>query len=112
MFFSSFLPFFVMVICVMCVSFDVGWMMCSKLDGVDFYMLFNLSPPASHPQSNTNLLPLRLVWEHLLNSYTIVPPVVIQRKISKTDITLEGGAVWKEKLNEGVLGTTESGDEV
>jgi len=53
-----------------------------------------------------------LVWEKRVKSFTVVPPVIIQRKVSKTDITLEGGAVWKEKLEEGVLGTKESGNEV
>ncbi|KAJ3973137.1 hypothetical protein EV361DRAFT_85097 [Lentinula raphanica] len=53
-----------------------------------------------------------LILEKRLKSFTTVPPLVIQRKITKTDITVFGGSIWKEQLHEGVLGTTQSGDEV
>jgi GR25 family glycosyltransferase involved in LPS biosynthesis len=53
-----------------------------------------------------------LVWTKRVKSFTVVPPVVIQRKVTKTDITLVGGALWKESLEEGALGTKQSGDEV
>ncbi|KAF9067950.1 hypothetical protein BDP27DRAFT_1328039 [Rhodocollybia butyracea] len=53
-----------------------------------------------------------LVWEKRVKSFTVVPPVSIQRKVTKTDITLVGGAIWKEELEQGVLGTKQSGDEV
>ncbi|KAJ4471559.1 hypothetical protein J3R30DRAFT_1094298 [Lentinula aciculospora] len=53
-----------------------------------------------------------LISDKRIKSFTVVPPVIIQRKVTKTDITLFGGSIWKEKLEEGVLGTKQSGDEV
>ncbi|KAJ3794591.1 hypothetical protein GGU11DRAFT_292562 [Lentinula aff. detonsa] len=53
-----------------------------------------------------------LILEKRIKSFTVVPPLVIQRKVTKTDITVFGGSIWKEQLHEGVLGTKQSGDEV
>ncbi|KAF5390330.1 hypothetical protein D9757_002947 [Collybiopsis confluens] len=53
-----------------------------------------------------------LVWGRRVKSFTVVPPVSIQRKLTKSSITLAGGAVWKESLEEGALGTKDNGNEV
>ncbi|KAK7464308.1 hypothetical protein VKT23_006476 [Stygiomarasmius scandens] len=66
-------------------------------------------PPYAYGRS-IDLASEWLVWEKRMKSFTVVPPVVIQRKVTKTDITLVGGAHWPETLEHGVLGTT--GDEI
>ncbi|THV00600.1 hypothetical protein K435DRAFT_656838 [Dendrothele bispora CBS 962.96] len=66
-------------------------------------------PPYAYGRS-VDLATEWLVWEKRLKSFTVVPPVIIQRKVTKTDITLVGGAHWPESLENGVLGTT--GDEI
>lgn len=51
-----------------------------------------------------------LVSSKRVNSFTTVPPLIIQRKVTETDISLEGNDLWKESLDHGVLGTTINGD--
>ncbi|KAJ3794589.1 hypothetical protein GGU11DRAFT_292542 [Lentinula aff. detonsa] len=67
------------------------------------------------PFAYSRTIDLAIAWlilEKRIKSFTVVPPLVIQRKVTKTDITVFGGSIWKERLDEGVLGTKQSGDEV
>ncbi|KAJ7867608.1 hypothetical protein B0H13DRAFT_1636107 [Mycena leptocephala] len=44
-----------------------------------------------------------LVESKRVNSFSLVPPLIIQRKITKTDISLEGNDLWRESLDKGVV---------
>ncbi|KAH8814684.1 hypothetical protein DL96DRAFT_1624568, partial [Flagelloscypha sp. PMI_526] len=50
-----------------------------------------------------------LVWQKRIKAFTTVPPLIIQRKVTKTDISIEGNDLWRESLDRGVLGTTLNG---
>ena len=45
-----------------------------------------------------------LVQSRRLRAYSIVPPVVVQRKISGSDVMPGLGSAWRSTLYDGVLG--------
>jgi hypothetical protein len=44
-----------------------------------------------------------LVSSGRLNAFSIVPPVVVQRKVGSSDLMLGKGSEWRETLYDGVL---------
>jgi hypothetical protein len=48
-----------------------------------------------------------LVQSQRLRAFSIVPPVVVQRKISGSDVMPGLGSAWRSRLYDGVLGVNE-----
>jgi len=46
-----------------------------------------------------------LVRSGRLRAFSVVPPVVVQRKIASSDVMPGRGSVWKDRLFDGVLGS-------
>jgi hypothetical protein len=44
-----------------------------------------------------------LIVSKRINGYSIVPSVVVQRKVDESDIRLSKGKPWKEELADGIL---------
>ncbi|KAN0138518.1 hypothetical protein V8E53_003506 [Lactarius tabidus] len=48
-----------------------------------------------------------LVQSQRLRAFSIVPPIVVQRKISRSDVMPGLGSAWRSRLYDGVLGVNE-----
>jgi hypothetical protein len=61
-------------------------------------------PPFAYSRAIDQAL-MWLVRSGRLKSYSVVPSVVVQRKVGESDILNGAGSEWKETLIRGVFGT-------